>query len=53
MIQKLFVAGTNLYEVWVDELEQKLNLPIELEASTEDIWFYAEEKSIQTFQKEE
>ncbi|MGM0830954.1 MAG: ABC transporter ATP-binding protein [Bacillota bacterium] len=53
VLQKLFVAGTNLYEVWVDELEQKLNLPIELETSTEDIWLYAEEESIQTFQKEE
>jgi ABC-type Fe3+/spermidine/putrescine transport system ATPase subunit len=53
VMRKLFLAGTNLYEVWVNELEQKLNLPLEIEASTEDIWLYAEEESIQTFQKEE
>ncbi|MGM0754225.1 MAG: ABC transporter ATP-binding protein [Bacillota bacterium] len=51
--KKLFLAGTNLYEVWVNELEQKLNLPLEIEASTEDIWLFAEEESIQTFQKDE
>ncbi|WP_044340407.1 ABC transporter ATP-binding protein [Rossellomorea aquimaris] len=51
--KKLFLAGTNLYEVWVNELEQKVNLPLEIEASTEDIWLFADEESIQTFQKDE
>ncbi len=52
VLQKLFVAGTNIYEVWVEELNQKLNLPLEMDSSNETIWLYGMEENIQTFQKE-
>ncbi|MGG4167782.1 ABC transporter ATP-binding protein [Rossellomorea vietnamensis] len=53
VLQKLFVAGTNIHEVWVEELDQNLNLPLEGTSSHEKIWLYAKEENIQTFQKEE
>ncbi|MEI2666417.1 ABC transporter ATP-binding protein [Rossellomorea sp. LJF3] len=51
--QKLFVAGTNIYEIWVEELKQKLHLPLERESSNGTVWVYAKEENIQTFQNEE
>ncbi|WP_171051000.1 ABC transporter ATP-binding protein [Bacillus sp. BHET2] len=53
VLQKLFVAGTNIYEIWVEELNQKLNLPLEMNTSNETIWLFGMKENIQTFQKEE
>lgn len=51
--QKLFVAGTNIHEIWVEELKQKLHLPLDRESSHGTVWLYAKEENIQTFQNEE
>jgi ABC-type Fe3+/spermidine/putrescine transport system ATPase subunit len=51
--QKRFIAGTNIYEIWVEELKQKINLPLEWESSHETIWLYSEAENIQTFHIEE
>ncbi|MFI8688470.1 ABC transporter ATP-binding protein [Rossellomorea sp. NPDC077527] len=51
--QKRFIAGTNIYEVWVEDLKQKLNLPLDGHPSLEAVWLYTEEENIQTFHQEE
>ncbi|BCB02077.1 ABC transporter ATP-binding protein [Bacillus sp. KH172YL63] len=53
VLQKLFVAGTDMYEVWVEELGQKLNLPLDRHTDSETIWLGADERHIQTFQHKE
>ena len=53
VLQKRFVAGTNIYEIWIEELKQKLSLPLEWDSSNDKIWLYAKEENIQTFQNEE
>ncbi|MBW3111286.1 ABC transporter ATP-binding protein [Bacillus sp. MCCB 382] len=51
--QKLFMAGTDIYEIWVEELRQKLNLPLGWDSINGTVWLYAEEENIRTFQIEE
>ena len=51
--QKLFMAGTDIYEIWVEELRQKLNLPLGWDPINGTVWLYAEEENIRTFQIEE
>ena len=51
--QKLFMAGTDMYEIWVEELRQKLTLPLEQDSSSGTVWLYTEKENIRTFQKEE
>ncbi|MBN8194146.1 ABC transporter ATP-binding protein [Bacillus sp. NTK074B] len=51
--QKLFMAGTDIYEIWVEELRQELNLPLDWDSINDTVWLYAEEENIRTFQIEE
>ncbi|NMH67589.1 ABC transporter ATP-binding protein [Bacillus sp. RO3] len=51
--KKRFVSGMNLYEVWVEELQQKLNLPLQIDGNLDETWLYTEPKHIQTFQRED
>ncbi|MDX8345930.1 ABC transporter ATP-binding protein [Rossellomorea sp. YZS02] len=50
--QKLFMAGTDIHEIWVEELRQKLHLPLGWDSINGTVWLYAEEENIRTFQIE-
>ncbi|PFA68659.1 ABC transporter ATP-binding protein [Bacillus sp. AFS015802] len=52
VLQKLFVAGTDIHEIWVEELNQKLKMPLEGGSINDTVWLYAKEENIQTFHKE-
>ncbi|WP_064091632.1 ABC transporter ATP-binding protein [Rossellomorea aquimaris] len=51
LVKKLFMAGEDVYQVNVDELDQKMNVPLKIEPSSKEIWLYADRESIQTFRE--